>query len=124
MRNEETDWTLMHNRNKIVCFLRFLLPTKNSTYKHILPSFITGHQYYCIIKNKKRNSFCIRIVFFIWWRTYHTFVNKSRRKPCISSISKEIAYHQHEVLYIIIAKAIQPTVDDILALSRYARQSG
>ena len=25
----------------------------------------------------------------------------------------EIAYHQHGVLYIIIAKAIQPTVDDI-----------
>ena len=25
----------------------------------------------------------------------------------------EIAYHQHEVLYIIIAKAIQPAVDDI-----------
>ena len=35
---------------------------------------------------------------------YHNFVNKSRRKPCISSIPQGIAYHQHEVLYIINAK--------------------
>ena len=34
-------------------------------------------------------------------------------EPCISSISQEIAYHQHEVLYIIIAKVIQPTADDM-----------
>ena len=42
------------------------------------------------------------------------------------------AYHQCEALYvtnglplyIIIAKAIQPAVDEILALARYARQSG
>ncbi len=31
-------------------------------------------------------------------------LHKSRRKPCISSIPQGIAYHQNEVLYIIIAK--------------------
>ncbi len=32
---------------------------------------------------------------------YHNFINKSRRKPCISSIPQGIAYHQYGVLYII-----------------------
>ena len=45
----------------------------------------------------------------------------SRRKPCISSISQEIAYHPLEEWHIIIAKAIQPTVDDIRLRRWYTR---
>ena len=54
---------------------------------------------------------------------HQTFANKSRRS-LVYHPQLVAVYHQCGALYIIIAKAIQPTVDEILALSRYARQSG
>ena len=41
--------------------------------------------------------------------------NKSRREACISSIPQGIAYHQHEVLYI-----IKPQVDARWRVMRYS----
>jgi len=39
--------------------------------------------------------------------------NQIKAEPCISSIPQGIAYHQNEVLYIIIAKALYTFGDEI-----------
>ena len=75
---------------------------------------------FCFIKYPR---FWFKIHFLAWnillynitsLSNYITKSNKkSRQKPCISSISQEIVYHPLEEWHIIIAKAIQPTVDDI-----------
>ena len=46
-------------------------------------------------------------------KVWATDINKNQGKALYIINFGEIAYHQHEVLYIIIEKAIQPTVDDI-----------
>ena len=71
---------------------------------------------------------------------HHFVINARKESYCIFKKNKNKVfpsrqrrvYHQCEALhitnglplYIIIAKEIQPSVDEILALSRYARQGG